>query len=286
MDKAVIEDEELDLAMDGEPEQVTEVEDEVEVVDEQPEAEEEAEELIVTIGEEAPPQEDDDKPAPQWVREVRKQNRELARKNRELEQQLAQAKPRDQTPQLGPKPTLESVDYDPVRFEAALDTWKERKAQHDRKQAEQQEALKKEEERWQSEIAAFTEQKASLKVRDFDDAEEVVTQALNQTQLGVIIDGAQNKALLMYALGKNETALKELASITNPVKFAFAVARMETQLKTSSRKPAAAPEKSVKGTAPVSGGSQTLERLRAEAEKTGDYSKVVRYKAEQKRQGS
>jgi len=287
MEQAVIEDEELDLATDGEPEQVTEADDEVEVVDEQPEAEDEAEELIVTIGEEPPPQnDDDDKPAPQWVREVRKQNREQARKIRELEQQLAQAKPRDQTPQLGPKPTLESVDYDPVRFEAALDTWKERKAQHDRKQAEQQDALKKEEERWQSEIAAFNEQKSALKVRDFEDAEATVTEALNQTQLGVIIDGAQNKALLMYALGRNEKALKELAVITNPVKFAFAVARMETQLKTSSRKPAAAPEKTVKGTAPVSGGSQTLDRLRAEAEKTGDYSKVIRYKSEQKRQGS
>ena len=286
LEQAVIEDDETPDLMDGEPEEREEAEAETEEGDDdQPESdEEEAEELVVTIGEEPPPQ-DDETRAPAWVRDVRKQNREQARKIRELERQLEQSKPRDQTPQLGPKPTLESVDYDTAAFEKALDDWKERKAQHDRKQAEQQEALKKEQERWESEINTFNEQKASLKVRDFEDAEEAVTQVLNQTQLGIIIDGAQNKALLTYALGKNEKALKELAAITNPVKFAFAVARMETQLKTQSRKPAASPEKTLKGSAPVAA-NNTLERLRAEAEKTGDFTKVIAYKKQLKQKGS
>ena len=284
-EQAVIEDEELDLAMDGEPEQVTEDEPEAELADE-PEAEEEDEELVVLIGEEPPPQEQEDKRAPPWVREVRTKNRELSRENRELRAQLEKVtKPRDE-PQLGPKPTLESVDYDTAKFEAALDAWKERKAAHDRRQAEQQEALKREEERWQSELNALAEQKSALKVKDWEEVEATIAEAFNQTQLGILIDGAQNKALLMYALGKNEKALKELSGITNPVKFAFAVARMETQLRTQSRKPAAQPEKTVKGTAPVSGGSQTLDRLRAEAEKTGDYSKVIAYRTQAKKQRS
>jgi hypothetical protein len=291
-DKAVIDDDETVLLTDVEPEAEPEAETEAQA---EPEAEEEAEELIVTIGEEAPPQEDDDdgKPAPPWVRDVRKrirekteQNREQARKIRELEQQLAQTKPREQqTPQLGPKPTLESVDYDTAAFEKALDDWKERKATHDRKQAEQQDAVRKEQARWEAEIGTFNEQKASLKVRDFEDAEGAVTEVLNQTQLGIIIDGAQNKALVMYALGKNEVALKDLASITNPVKFAFAIAKLETQLKTQSRKPASAPEKTLKGSAPVAA-NNTLDRLRADAEKSGDYTKVLAYKKQMKAQGS
>lgn len=278
MTKVVIEDDETPELMDGEPEAEAAETETAEA--EQPEAEEEeAEELVVTIGEEPPPQDEDTK-APGWVRDVRKQNREQARKIRELEQQL-QGKPREE-PLLGPKPTLETVDYDTEAYEKALDTWKERKAQHDRKRAEQQEAASKEQERWQAEINAFNEQKSSLRVRDFDDVEETVTDVLSQTQLGVIIDGAQNKALLLYALGKNEKALKELAAITNPVKFAFAVARMETQMKTQSRKPLASPERSLKGSAPASGGSQTLDKLRAEAEKTGDYTKVTAYKRQAK----
>jgi hypothetical protein len=282
-EKAVIEDEDLIEPMDVEPEEIDaeEADDVEEGEGETPEpklaeAEDDAEELIVTIGEASPPSEDETK-APAWVREVRKQNRELARKNRELEAQLGQAKQRDE-PQLGPKPTLESVDYDTGRYERALDEWKERKAHIDRKKAEQQQAQQKELDRWQSEIETFKQQKASLKVRDFEDAEDVVSNALNQTQLGIIVDGAQNKALVMYALGKNEKALADLAQITNPVKFAFAVARMETQLKTQSRKPAVTPEKTPKGSAPVSPGDSQLERLRSKAEQTGDYSEVFAYK--------
>jgi hypothetical protein len=281
-DKAVIDDDETVLLTDVEPEAEQEAETEAQA---EPEAEEEAEELIVTIGEEPPPQTEDETKAPGWVREVRKTNREQARKIRELEQQLAQTKPREQTPQLGPKPTLESVDYDTAAFERALDDWKERKATHDRKQVEQQDALKKEQARWEAEIGTFNEQKSALKVRDFEDAEGAVTEVLNQTQLGIIIDGAQNKALVMYALGKNEVALKDLASITNPVKFAFAIAKLETQLKTQSRKPASAPEKTLKGSAPVAA-NNTLDRLRADAEKSGDYTKVLAYKKQLKAQGS
>jgi len=282
-DKAVIDDDETVLLTDVEPEAEPEAETEAQA---EPEAEEEAEELIVTIGEEPPPQTEDETKAPGWVREVRKTNREQARKIRELEQQLAQTKPREQTtPQLGPKPTLESVDYDTAAFERALDDWKERKAQHDRKQAEQQDAVRKEQARWEAEITAFNEQKSALKVRDFEDAEGAVTEVLNQTQLGIIIDGASNKALVMYALGKNEVALKDLASITNPVKFAFAIAKLETQLKTQSRKPASAPEKTLKGSAPVAA-NNTLDRLRADAEKSGDYTKVLAYKKQLKAQGS
>ena len=70
----------------------------------------------------------------------------------------------------------------------------------------------------------------------------------------------------------------------DPVKFAFAVAKLETQLKVTNRKAAPPPESTVRGTGRVSGAvDSTLERLRADAEKTGDYSKVMQYKR-QKRQ--
>jgi hypothetical protein len=73
--------------------------------------------------------------------------------------------------------------------------------------------------------------------------------------------------------------VKELSSIKDPVKFAFAVAKLETQLKVSNRKAAPPPEKVVKGTGRVSGSvDSTLERLREEAAKSGDMSKVIAYK--------
>ena len=85
--------------------------------------------------------------------------------------------------------------------------------------------------------------------------------------------------MVVYALGKNPKKAKEIAAITDPVKFAFAVAKLEKELKVTNRRAAPPPERTVQATGRVSGTvDSTRERLRPEAEKTGDYSKVFRYK--------
>jgi hypothetical protein len=89
--------------------------------------------------------------------------------------------------------------------------------------------------------------------------------------------------MVVYALGKNPKKAKELASITDPVKFAFAVAKLEAQLKVAPRKTPPPPEGAIRSTAPISGTvDSNLDRLRSEAERTGDYSKVYRYKQQLK----
>ena len=279
MDKAVIEDQELE-ELDVAP-------DDLEAEDETTEGENKAapddteeEELIVTIGEEAPPQQDEDTKAPEWLRNVRKQNREQAKKIRVLEQQLAQAQPREQTPQLGPKPTLESCDYDADLFERKLDAWKERKIVSDRQQAEARDAEAKRQEYFNSKFEAYSTRKAEVigKIKDFADVEETVLDALNDTQRGVVLAHAKDPALLLYAIGKDEKRLQELAKLSDPVEFIFAVARMETQMRTQSRKPASAPETRISGSAPSPGSETQLNKLREAAEKTGDYTKVIAYK--------
>jgi hypothetical protein len=88
---------------------------------------------------------------------------------------------------------------------------------------------------------------------------------------------------VIYALGKNLKKAKELSEITDPVKFAFAVAKLEKDLKVTNRKAAPPPEKIVSGTGRSSGAvDSTLERLRAEAEKTGNMTKVIQYKAQKR----
>ena len=95
----------------------------------------------------------------------------------------------------------------------------------------------------------------------------------------MILQGADNPALVVYALGKNTKRAKEIASIKDPVKFAFAVAKLETTLKVNSRKTPPPPEKTVSGSGNSSGTvDSTLERLRGEASKSGDFSKVIAYK--------
>lgn len=283
--------EQQDQEQDGQPE--------FEIVDQEPETEVDAEslsgtdndhgdddaiadEVVVSIGDEQPPEE---KPAPRWVKELRKSQRELARENRELKARLESTASTETKPvQLGPKPTLDSCDYDSERYEAELASWFERKRDADQAEQRARDAQDAQERDWRAKLDAYGKAKAELKVRDYDEAEDAVRNLFDVTQQGVMLEGAENPALLVYALGKSPSKAKELAAIKSPVKFAFAIAKLEKELKVSTRtKQAPAPEKTVSGTARISGSvDSNLERLREEAARTGDISKVVAYKRQLK----
>ena len=273
-EKAVIEDNDI------------EVEEEIEInepVDDQEESD--TEEVVVSIGEEAPPPEEHT-PAPEWVRELRKTNRELQRQNRELQSKL-QVQPTENKPvAIGAKPKLEDHDYDADRYEEALTNWFERKRQADEINAKQEAEVMNQQKAWQAKLDGYGKAKAELRVRDYEDAEAIAQEVFSITQQGVILQGAENPALVVYALGKNPKKAKELAEVTDPVKFAFAVAKLEKELKVTNRRAAPAPERIVSGTGRSSGAvDSTLERLREEAARTGNMTKVIQYKS-QKRSAS
>lgn len=269
-------------------EEQEEVEQEQSVDGEKPAAEQEqddpeTDEVTVSIGDASPASEEEEhKQAPEWVKELRKENREKSRKLRELEAKLAEREAKAESATNLPKPTLADCDYDTDLYEQKFHAWQQQEAA--RKEAERKKAddEKAQVESWNEKVTAYNDAKAKLKVSDFEDAEAAVLHELNVTQQGIIVSGADNAALVNYALGKNPAKLKELASIKDPVKFAFAVAKLETQVKTSPRSKAPpAPESRVRtGNAAPSGAvDNTLERLREKAEKTGDMSEVIAYKA-------
>lgn len=246
--------------------------------EQEPETDDESEDIVVTIGEEPPPA-DENTAAPEWVRELRKNHRDLQKKNRELEEKLKANVEPVKTVDLGRKPTLEDSDYDADDFEQKLSGWYERKRQVDELAAKADADQREQQKAWQARLDNYGKAKTELKVKDFEDAEDVSKEKLSVTQQGIILQGAENPALVIYALGKNPKKAAELGSITDPVKFSFAVAKLETQLKVSNRKSPPPPEGTVRGTGAVSGsvGNQ-LERLRADAEKTGDFTKVTAFR--------
>jgi hypothetical protein len=274
-EKAVIEDEETYVEEDIE--EITEISDDQDEPD--------AEEVVVSIGEEAPPHEQNT-PAPEWVRELRKTNRELQRQNRELQSKL-QVQPTEIKPVvIGAKPKLEDHDYDADKYEEALTGWFERKRQADDVNARQQAEVMNQQKAWEAKLNGYGKAKAELRVRDYEDAEAVAQEVFSITQQGVILQGAENPALVVYALGKNPKKAKELAEVSDPVKFAFAVAKLEKELKVTNRRAAPAPERIVSGTGRSSGAvDSTLERLREDAARTGNMTKVIQYRA-QKRSAS
>lgn len=270
--KAVIEDN--DFEVEQEEIEVNEPVDEIEPED--------TEEVVVSIGEEAPPPEEHT-PAPEWVKELRKTNRELQRQNRELQSRLQAAPPETKPVVIGNKPKLEDHDYDADKYEEALTSWFERKRQADEINAKQEAEVMNQQKAWQAKLDGYGKAKAELRVKDFEDAEELAQQVFSITQQGVLLQGADNPALVVYALGKNPVKAKELADIKDPVKFAFAVAKLEKDLKVTNRRAAPAPERIVSGTGRSSGAvDSTLERLREEAARTGNMTKVIQYKAQKR----
>jgi hypothetical protein len=241
--------------------------------EEQPEGGDE--EIVISIGEEAAPASSEE--APEWVRDLRRRARELERENAELKKGKAPT-----VPEVGPKPTMEDCEHDSEIYERELNKWLDRKSEADRAAEATKAAETKAQQAWQVELGTYAEQKTGLGAKDFDTAEEEVTTALSPAQQAILIQGAENKALVVYALGKNPEKLRSLAAITDPVKFAFAAARLEGQTKMERRKAGTSPEGKVRGSAPLSASTdKTLERLEAEAERTGDRTKVIAHKRKQ-----
>ena len=275
IEEDILEEEDLNEEVEDDIEPEVEVEGEAETEDEE-------EDVIEIDGEESLTSEEDEvSKAPLWVKDLRKSHREQQRENRKLKEELSklQTPASEKKQPLMEKPTLDGSDYDTDVYEANLAKWYEAKREQDELERKQRDALKEQEQAWQNTLNGYTEKKAKLKVRDFDDAEIIVQDELDNTQQGLILQGADDPALVVYALGKNPKKMQELKAIKDPVKFSFAVAKLETTLKVSKRKVGTKPEQKITGNSRLSGSvDSNLERLRSEAARTGDYTKVTQYK--------
>ena len=245
----------------------------------------EDEEFVITVGDEEPePSDEDDfsgKPAPTWVKDLRKKEREARKRIKELEAQVQQAKPTEKPIEVGPKPKLADFDYDEDQFESAVEQWHERKRQVEQQQAAKQAEEEKAKQAWQTKMQSYEERRQNVasKVRDFEEVEEAAKDKLTATQQGILIHAAENPELILYHLGKNPKKAQELSEITDPIQFAFAAAKLDSQMKIQTRKPSTQPERKPSGSAGLSGVvDQKLAQLEAKAAKTGDRTELIKYK--------
>lgn len=248
---------------------------------------EEGDEQAVFIGE--PPSDasaDSDEhqqAAPEWAKALRKDYRRVQRELAdERRKNAAVSTPAVQPAEvLGEPPTLEACGWDEAEFrkQTAAHLKKEREIE-DRKQ-QQAEAVRKHQEEANARVTTYKTQQKALKVKDFTEAEDDVCAVLSETQQNLLMAGADNTALIVYALGKNPEKLAELAKITDPVRFAFAAGKLEKDIKVQPRKgnTKPQPETIVRSTASMSGGGNSaLDAARKKAEATGDYTEVNRIK--------
>lgn len=247
---------------------------------EEPAAEEESEELVITLGDEAPPEVDPAEDTP-VIRTMRQRLRELNRENAQLKAAKVQevpAQPAVQDP--GPPPKIADYDYDDEKHAEAVASWAAKKAAAEAAKAEQAKQAKAEQDAWLNRVQGYEQAKKALKVPNFADAEDNVLQSLSVAQQGLLLK-AKEPEKLVYVLGTNPKRLQALAQVKDPVDFVYAVAELKQEIKVQQRKKPPVPERVPNrgSAAGFSASSNQLEKLREEAARTGDFSKVVAYKA-------
>ncbi|MER1974586.1 phage capsid protein [Pseudocitrobacter faecalis] len=253
--------EEVTTEQQEQPEEKVQADTEQEVAAESEQAEEQPDEYSLRIGdEEIQLTEDDDhvdgQPAPQWVKDLRKANREKDKELREMRRQLEQlqSKPAEHQPQqqsdgIPQKPTLESCDYDEEAFEKAVTDWHEKKSrveqQEQHRQRQQQEYLQN----FQKRVDAHKERAAKLPVKDYQEMEDIARRDLTDIQKEILIYAAdEGSELIAYALGKNQQLRQRVAAETDPIRAAFLLGQISKQVSLAPKpKKAIKPEPEVRG---------------------------------------
>lgn len=209
------------------------------------------------------------KPAPDWVKQMRKENRELKK-------QLKQTTQQPQVAQLREKPTITDHDFDSDAYEADLEQWFNEKAQHD----EVINAQKAKDEAVDNRYVASVDKMRKI-APDYDEVEDTVVATLSPKKQALLKLGVEDTAKLVYALGKSPNKLAELEQL-DPVSFVKQLGIMEFQMSQKSRNPNKPQPKQHELTGAAGGGDSKLAKLEAEAAKSGDRTAIREYRKRMK----
>ncbi|MDW2635892.1 phage capsid protein [Citrobacter portucalensis] len=254
--------EEVTTEQQERPEKKDQAETEKEVATESEQAEEQPDEYSLRIGDEEIQltEEDDDhvdgQPAPQWVKDLRKNNREKEKELRELRRELEQfkSKPAEQQPMqqvdvIPPKPTLESCDYDEVAFEQAVTDWYEKKSRAEQSKQQQQRQQQEYQQRFQQRVEAHQKRASTLPVKDYQQMEEIVRTEVPDLHKEILIHCAdEGSELIAYGLGKSQQLRQRVAAETDPLRAAFLLGQISKQVSLAPKaRKAIKPEPEVRG---------------------------------------
>lgn len=220
-------------------------------------------------------------------RQMRQANREKARRIKELEKQLESIKPKE--PPLGVEPTLEGCDFDADRFKVQYREWLEKKAKREAEIKAQEQQEQEAQRAWQQRLSHYSQlrEQRVKQEQEFEEFEEIVQSELTDVQQGILLKGAKDATAIIAKLGKDPAQLEKYARIADPVEFAFAIAELEVTMKQPSKnQQMPQPERKIRGNAGTLNANARLEQLRAEAMRTGDFTRVVAFNAQQRRKSA
>lgn len=214
--------------------------------------------------------------APEWVKKVREENRELKRQLKQRESQQFEQQV------LREKPTIDDHDYDSDAFEQDYAQWLTEKQQVDAQVHAERQKYQQYHERYKADVDAI-----KAKAPDYDEVELSVVDVLSEQKQGLLQMLVDNPAKVVYALGKNSPAQLERLSKLDDIQFAKQIVLMEQQMssKTKSRNQNKPKPKTHELEGAAGGADTRLAKLEAEADRTGDRSKVAAYKKQMKSKG-
>ena len=203
---------------------------------------------------------------------------ELSRRNQELQAQIDKLN-QPAVHELPPRPNIQDCDFDVKIYDEKMDLWYQKKNEYEARDRAQKEENQR---TYQETQNRYLAQKQALNQSDYAQSESIVSATLNQDQQAILLQSADDIARVVYALGKNPAKAREFAAIKNPLRLASAIARYEGSLGVTHEVKRAPPptDKPLSGSGTSSRDDAELERLRRDAEKSGDYTNVVRYRTE------
>ncbi|MFW5393816.1 scaffolding protein [Yersinia sp. 2544 StPb PI] len=186
-----------------------------------------------------------------------------------------------QAPRM-PQLSDDGIDYDEAVFQQKMQEWSTESARFQSSQAEQQRQQQQLQQRHQQKLQQYQERSKALKVPNYQQAEKAVLDDVPEQIQVAILHYAEKPELIVLALGRNAELRKQMADATDPVEVGRLIGIIESKAKTMPK------AKSNPATTPaVKGGNgaalNSLDKLRAKAQETGDYSAVIAAKRKAKK---
>lgn len=209
---------------------------------------------------------------PALVRHLRNTIKEKERELKELRTKSPQ--PQQSAPTQAPRmPQLsdEGIDYDEAVFQQKLSAWSEENAKYHTALAQQQQAQQAAQQQYQQRLQQYQERVKTVKVPNYQQAEKLVIDEVPEQIQAAVIQYAEKPEMVVIALARNPLLRKQFAEATDPVELGRQIGIIESKAKTMPKaKSKAATIPPVKG----SNGAElnSLEKLKEEAHKSGDWS--------------
>lgn len=255
----------------------------------------EPEEVVITIEGEEPEVDEADDPeveaelgdrGKRALKAAREAAKEASRKLREAEARAAalEAAHKPAEPEIK-RPSLEECGFNEDVFAEKMTAYVAAQAKVKEQQAEEEARAKAAQDAYKAKLDRYNAERGKVGVDD--DVQARVVAALSPPQQTALMDAGRDPAKLVAALAKTPKVLAELAGIKEIHKFTYRLAEIEGKIQMTTKAPPP-PETKLRGgtgTASVLTVAD-LEKMRAKAEETGDYSDYFRAKASAKAVGA